>query len=147
MELEDISAEVRWKIAARTAQSLFIDYGLAFWTEGGKEIKSIADSLKLPTNNTLEVSDAWRIIRTILMGEWKYETVKETECKVVDHLNNCPMLNIHKENCSPTMNMHHLCQAYCKSAIEVLNPKYTHKFTKRMCTGDSYCESIIELKK
>ena len=147
MELEDISAEVRWKIAARTAQSLFIDYGLAFWTEGGREIKLIADCLKLPTKNALEVSNTWRIIRTILMGKWEYETVEENEDKVVDHLSNCPMLNIHKETSSPTMNMHHLCQAYCRSAIESLNPKYTHRSTKTMCTGDPYCENIIELKK
>ena len=147
MELEDISAEVRWKIAAKTAQSLFIDYGLAFWTEGGREIESIADCLKLPTKNAIEVSDTWRIIRTILMGKWKCETVEETEDKVVDHLSNCPMLNIHKETSSTTMNMHHLCQAYCTSAIESLNPKYTHRFTKRVCTGDDYCESIVEMKK
>lgn len=147
MELEDISAEVKWKIATRTAQSLFIDYGLAFWTEGGKEIKEIANFLKLPTENTIEVSDAWRIIRMIIMGEWEYETLEETEDHVADRLTSCPMLNIHKETCTPIINMHHLCQAYSTSAIEALNPRYTHRFSKRMCTGDSYCKSIVELKK
>jgi hypothetical protein len=147
MELEDISAEVRWKIATKTAQSLFIDYGLAFWTEGGKEIKAIADSLKLPTENTIEVGDAWRIIRMILMGEWEYKTLEETDDHVVDCLTNCPMLNMRKETCTPVLNMPHLCQAYSKSAIEALNPKFTHRFTKRMCAGDDYCESIVELKK
>lgn len=147
MELEDISAEVRWKIAARTAQSLFMDYGLAFWTEGGKEIKLIADCLKLPTKNAIEVSNTWRIVRAILMGEWEYETVEETEERVVDHLSDCPMLNIYRETASPTVNMPDLCRAYCRSAVESLNPEYTHRSTKTMCTGDPYCVNIIELKK
>lgn len=147
MELEDISAEVKWKIATRTAQTLFIDYGLAFWTEGGTEIKSIAESLKLPTENAIEVSDTWRAIRMILMGEWEYETLEETEDHVVDRLTRCPMLNIHKETCNPTINVHLLCQAYSKSAIEALNPRYTHRFIKRMCRGDECCVSVVELKK
>lgn len=147
MELEDISAEVKWKIATKTAQTLFVDYGLAFWTEGGREIKSIADSLKLGTENAIEVSDTWRLVRMILMGEWEYKNLEETENRVVDCLTHCPMLNIHKETCNSTMNVHNLCQAYCKSAIEALNPRYTHRFNKRMCMGDKYCKSIIELKK
>ena len=65
MELESIPAEMRWKIATKTFQSLFQGYGLAFrqildektvkyveelvWTEGGKEVKKIAEILKLPS--------------------------------------------------------------------------------------------------
>lgn len=146
MELEDISAEVRWEIATKTAQSLFITYGLDFWTEGGKEIRQIADLLELPTDSIIEVSEAWKLIKTTIMGKCKYKTLDKSEDHVIDCFTSCPILKIHEENRIPIKNISYLCQAHSKSAIEALNSKYSQKFTKRMCTGDEYCESIIEIK-
>jgi hypothetical protein len=39
------------------------------------------------------------------------------------------------------------CQTYHKSAIENLNPGFTHQFNKSMCGGDAYCEMVIERRK
>ena len=147
MELEDISAEVRWKIAAKTAQSLFIDYGLAFWTEGGREIKSIADCLKLPSKNAIDVNNTLKIVGTIIMGKREHTIQDAATELVIDHFTTCPNFNAHAEMYIPVISMPDLCQAYCTSAVESLNPKYTQMFTKRMCAGDDYCESIIGLKK
>lgn len=163
MELEDIPAEVRWEIATRTSQSLSVGYGMAFrqildeetvkqvekaiWTEGGKEVKAIANILGLPSKNAIEVNDAWGIVGMIIMGEWEYKTQEANNDCVIGHLTSCPNLNTHREMNAPIISMPDLCQAYCTGAVESLNPKYTQKFTKRMCTGDSYCESIVGLKK
>ncbi|WP_414468424.1 hypothetical protein [Methanobacterium sp. ACI-7] len=146
MELEDISAEVRWELATKTAQSLFVNYGLSFWTEGGKEVKYIADFLNLPVTSTIEVSKSWKIIRSILMGRCDHKTLEEAEDHVIDCFTSCPILKIHEETGTATRNMPQLCQAHSKSAIDALNPKYNQHFTKRMCKGDAYCESIIEIK-
>lgn len=163
MELGDIPTEVRWEIAVKASQSLSVGYGMAFrqildeetvkqveeaiWTEGGKEVKAVADILGLPSENATEVNDAWGIVGMILMGKWEYEIREATDERVIEHLTSCPNLNTHREMNIPIISMPDLCQAYCTSAVESLNPKYTQRFTKRMCTGDSYCESIVELKK
>ncbi len=163
MELEDIPAEARWKIATKAFQSLFQGYGLAFrqildektvkyveelvWTEGGKEVKKIADILKLPSENAIEISSTWKIIGMITMGKWKHKTQDAANELVIEHFTSCPNFNAHREMYIPVINMPDLCQAYSTSAVESLNPKYTQMFTKRMCKGDPYCESIVGLKK
>ena len=141
----------------------FSGYGLAFrqildektvkyveeavWTEEGKEVKKIADILKLPSENAIEVNNALKIIRMIIMGKWEHEIQDAASELVIDHITTCPNFNGHKEMYVPVISMPDLCQAYCTGAVESLNPKYTQMFTKRMCAGDDYCESIIGLKK
>ncbi len=163
MKLDDIPAEVKWKIATKTFQSFFSGYGLAFrqildektvkyveeavWTEEGKEVKKIADILKLPSKNAIEVNNALRTVATIIMGKWEHEIQDASSELVIDHFTSCPHFNASAEMYVPVISMPYLCQAYCTSAVESLNPKYTQMFTKRMCAGDYYCESIIGLKK
>lgn len=163
MDLDDIPDGVKWKIATRTFQSFFSGYGLVFrqildekavkyveeavWTERGKEVKKIADILKLPSKNAIEVNEALRTVRMIIMGKLEHEIQDASSELVIDHFTTCPNFNAHKEMYIPVISMPDLCQAYCTSAVESLNPKFTQMFTKRMCAGDSYCESIIGLKK
>jgi hypothetical protein len=163
MELDDIPAEVKWKIATRSFQSFFSGYGTAFrqildektvknveeivWTERGKEIKRIADMLKLPSENAIDVNNALKIVGMIIMGKREYEIQDAASELVINHFTTCPNFNAHAEIYVPVISMPDLCQAYCTSAVESLNPKYTQMFTKRMCAGDDYCESIIGLKK
>ncbi|MGB9979893.1 hypothetical protein [Methanobacterium sp.] len=163
MELDDIPADVKWKIATRSFQSLFSGYGLAFrqildektvknieeiaWAERGKEVKKIANILKLPSENAIDVNNTLKIVEMIIMGKGEYETQDAASEIVIDHCISCPNFNAHAEIYVPVISMPDLCQAYCTSAVESLNPKYTQIFTKRMCAGDGYCESIIGLKK
>jgi hypothetical protein len=163
MELEDIPAEVRWEIATRSAQSLSIGYSQAFrqilgdetvekveeaiWAEGGKEIKTIADSMGLPAGNAIEVDDAFGFLGMIILGKMEYETLEATKDRVVQRITSCPNLNAHKEMNIPITSMPHLCQVFSTSAVEELNPEYTQSFSKRICAGDEYCEYAIELKK
>jgi hypothetical protein len=162
MKLEDIPAEVRWEIASKAFVNISMGYDMAFrqilgkevvikieeaiWAEGGKDAKNIAANLGLPAQNAAEVSAALGIVSMIFNGKWDYKTIEKTEERSVDHFTNCPILNAYKETETPVISMPHVCQAYNTSGIEALNPKYTQRFTKRMCTGDDYCESIVELK-
>ena len=163
MELDDIPAELKWKIATKIFQSFFSGYGTAFrqildektvknveeivWAERGKEVKRIAHILKLPSKNAIEVSNALKIVEAIVMGKREHDIQDEASKLVIDHFITCPNFNVHAEMYIPVISMPDLCQAYCTSAVESLNPKYTQMFTKRMCAGDDYCESIIGLKK
>ena len=36
------------------------------------------------------------------------------------------------------------CMTFYKSAVENLNPEYTHRLNANMCSGSQYCEMIIE---
>jgi hypothetical protein len=163
MKLDDIPAEVKWKIATKSFQSLFQGYGLAFrqildertvkyveeliWAEEGKKVKKIADILKLPSKNAIDVNNTLKIVGTIIMGKREHTIQDAASELVIDHFTTCPNFNAHAEMYIPVISMPDLCQAYCTSAVESLNPKYTQIFTKRMCAGDNYCESIIGLKK
>lgn len=163
MELDDMPAEVKWKIATKSFQSLFQGYGLAFrqildektvkyveevvWANEGKKVKKIADILKLPSENAINVNNTLKIVGTIIMGKREHKIQDAASELVIDHIITCPNFNAHKERYVPVISMPDLCQAYCTSAVESLNSKYTQMFTKRMCAGDSYCESIIGLKK
>jgi len=160
MELEDVPAEIRWEIATKAALVSGIGYNMAFReilgdetvdqieeaidTEAGKEIKTIADSLGFPTTNAIEVDDAYGIVGMIIMGKMEYETLEATNERVVQRVTNCPILNTNKEMNAPFESMPNHCQAFGKSAVEELNPKYTHRFSKQMCAGDEYCQYTIE---
>lgn len=162
MKLEDIPAEVRWEIATKAGQTLSIGYGLAFrqilgnetvqevensiWAEGGKQLKTIADSFGLPAEDAIEVDEAFGIVGMILLGKMEYETVEANENTVITRITDCPNLNAHKEMFAPIISMPHICQIYSNSAVETLNPKYTLKYNKKMCDGDEYCEYCIGLK-
>ncbi len=163
MELEDIPAEVRWEIATKAALASAIGYNMAFreilgeetvqkveeaiTAEGGKELKNIADSLGLPAENAIEVDDAYGFIGMAIVGKMEYETLEANKDRVVQRITSCPNLNTHKDMNAPIISMPHLCQVYSSCAVEELNPKYTHSFSKRMCAGDEYCQYTIELKK
>jgi hypothetical protein len=163
VEISDIPAEMRWAIAARLATALPWAYGVAFqeiigkeklyeiarqiWAEGGKEAKSIAEMLDLPTGNAREVDKAWGIIGEILDGpEIKWEVVEEEDDRVVTRIMGCPFLNRAREMGIDPKDSIGSCQEYCRSMVENLNPRYTQRFESGMCLGAPYCESVVELK-
>lgn len=161
--IKDIPAEVRWEIAAKSATALPVVYDMIFrkvlgskydelelpiWVEGGKEVKKIADALRLPVNNAREISDAYSIISKVLFGpELRWKKTVEGDFKATGKVTGCPLLNRALEMGVYPGVLLNACQAYSRSAVENLNPGYTHKYTTRMCAGDPYCEATIELKK
>lgn len=88
VSIEDIPAEVRWEIAAKAASAIPLAYDRVFrevlgdkydeierpiYVEAGKEMKSLATALGLPTDNARDLGDIKRVLFTILYGP---------ECKV-----------------------------------------------------------------
>ncbi|TFH49694.1 MAG: hypothetical protein E4G89_04475, partial [Methanothrix sp.] len=156
-------AEVRWEIATKAANSQSVVYDMLvrqiigdkideIWnvimSEGGKESKVMAESLGLPASNAKEIDEAFGIISTILLGpEFESDILEANEDRVIVRLTGCPMLNAHRTVGGPAVGTPAHCQAFCQSSVESLNPRYTMRYTKRMCTGDPYCEYAIELKK
>lgn len=158
--ISDIPGEVRWEIATRAANYQSVAYDMlvrqiigdkideiwkAIMTEGGKESRAMAESLGLPSGNAIEVDSALGSISTILLGpELISELVEEDKERVLGRITSCPMLNAHRRFEPGTMEgtpAH--CQAFCQSAVESLNPRFTIRYLKRMCTGDPSCEYII----
>ncbi len=164
VSIMDIPAEVRWEIATKSANSQSVVYDMLvrqiigdkideIWnvimTEGGKESKAMAQALGLPAGNAMEIDDTLGIISAIILGpELRGEILEANDDRVIGKVTGCPMLNAHKSiGYGPTAGTPAHCQAFCQSSVESLNPRYTLRYTKRMCTGDPYCEYAIELKK
>lgn len=108
----------------------------------------MAESFGLPTSNAIEIESALDIISTIILGpELVGEILEASEERLIGKTTGCPMLNAHRNIGHPPTKTPAHCQAFCQSSVESLNPRYTIRYTKRMCTGDPHCEYIIEPKK
>ena len=162
LNVDDIPAEVKWQIAAKSSMGLAMGYSAAMrqflnekvaeeldeavWTEGGKGMGDIASSLGLPAGNAQEIENAWNVIGDIVVPGIEAEAVKSSPERVVDRITSCSTCKQAKEEGFPTESVCRPCRAFNKAAIESLNPSYTMNFNKRMCLGDDYCESVIEKK-
>lgn len=160
--IEDIPAEVRWEIAARSATAMTGAYGVflgkvlgdryneivrQIWIEGGKEAKGLAEKLSLPVKDARDVDEAWGLLSQILYGpEITWVTVDAGKDRAVDRITGCPFLNRHREMGAKTEEIFDGCQAYCRSVVESLNPGYTQRFESAMCRGAPYCVSVVEKK-
>jgi hypothetical protein len=162
MSIEDIPPEIRWEIAARVSSNLARGYSSALrhvmgekivkmeeiiWAEGGKQVKNIASSLELPAETAPEINDTWLTVASIIIPGIKSEVKDSNLNKVVDKITRCSMYNEQKNLGLPLQDVCKICRVFNKNAVESLNPDYTQSFTKRICRGDDYCESVVELKK
>ena len=118
----------------------------SIWTEGGKEVKNLVTALGLPSDNAIEINEAFGVIGTILFGpEFKFGIVEETKDRVVGKVIECPILNRAREmGLDPETVALKACMTFDKSSVENLNPEYTHRLNANMCSGSRYCEMIIE---
>jgi len=117
-------------------------------TEGGKESKNLAESFGLVASNAVEIESTLNIISTIILGpELRGEILEANEERIIGKMTGCPMLNAHRNIGHEPIGTHAHCQAFCQNSVESLNPRYTMRYTKRMCTGDPHCEYVIELKR
>ncbi|WP_414468425.1 hypothetical protein [Methanobacterium sp. ACI-7] len=115
--------------------------------EAGKEMKEILNSLEMPVENAYELYKAWEHLTRIMRGKAEYKNILANNDLVINRITDCVILKTHKETDTPEISVSEGCSKYARTVIETLNPKYTHRFTKKICEGDPYCESIIELKK
>jgi len=164
VSIEDIPAETRWEIAARSASTVPLLYDMHFrrvlkekydnielpiWIESGKEMKNLAVALGLPIDNAKDISESMGVIGTILYGpEMKMEQKEATEDRAVGRMTGCSVLNRAREmGLDPKISAQTACGAVMKSELEALNPAFSQRFNKSMCSGDSFCEMVIERKR
>jgi hypothetical protein len=162
-KIEQIPSHLRWEIAAKSATALPVLYDIIFrkalggrydatmlpiWVEGGREVKMIADALGLPKENAKDIGETYGLIAKILFGpEMKSSVSKRRADRAAMKGTRCPLLNRALEMGMDPALLLNACQAFNRSAVENLNPKYTVRSAKSMCTGDRYCENVIEPKK
>lgn len=164
VSIEDIPVETRWEIAAKAASSVPLLYDKYFrkvlkekyddnerpiWIESGKEMKNLAEVLDLPRDKALEISESLGIMGTILYGpEMKTELVDATEDRAVGRKIQCSVLNRANEmGLDPKISAQRACMVFMKTAVETLNPAFAYQLNKSMCSGDDYCEMVIEKRR
>ncbi len=160
--IDDIPIEERWIIAAKSAGFMPLLYDKFFrkalgdkyndierpiLMEAGKEMKDIAMALGLPSGNARQIVETVGILGTISFGpENKYEPVVETKNGAMRKMTECAVRNSAIQmGLNPKIVALTACRTMLKSAVESLNPEYTLKQdTKNMCSGDQYCEMVVE---
>ena len=169
VDINDFPAELKWKLAAKSASTLSLAQEKAYkailgheyrkiqpltdtisylmWINGGKDASILSNYLGLPTKTAKEVDKAQRLVSVILYGpEIQYKTVAASKDNTKTQIINCPFLNRAKEIGLESKNLFENCKAYNKTFIDNLNPKYRKRFTKGMCIGDECCETYTELR-
>lgn len=170
VDISDFPAELRWKLAAKSASTISLAQEKVYkdilgkeykkirpltdtinyilWIQGGKDASALSNYLGLPIKTAEEIDKAHRLISTILYGpEIRYKTVDAYKNSAKTQIISCPFLNRTKELGLESEDLFENCKAYTKTFIDNLNPKYTKRFTKAMCMGDEFCETCIELRK
>jgi len=162
VDIEDIPPKLRWEIAAKSASAIPVAYDLFFrkalgerydeiempiWTEAGREVGRLATALWLPADDAEGICETMAIASKILFGpEFRGEMAEAADDRAVWKITECPVLNRAMEMAMKPDRILHACEVYVKSAVENLNPRYSHSFEKRMCAGDPFCESVVRLR-
>jgi len=162
VDIEDIPPQLRWEIAAKSASAIPVAYDLFFrkalgerydeiempiWTEAGREVGRLATALWLPADDAEGICETMAIASKILFGpEFRGEMAEAADDRAVWKITECPVLNRAMEMAMKPDRILHACEVYVKSAVENLNPRYSHSFEKRMCAGNPFCESVVRLR-
>jgi len=95
---------------------------------------------------TPEIEEVFGVVSSIVFGpNFNWDISDSAEDKLVMKITGCPLLQEAIANGRDLEKLSSVCQDYCRSAVENLNPKCTQRYTKRMCSGDDYCENVIAI--
>ncbi len=95
---------------------------------------------------TSEIDEVFGVVSRIVFGpNFDWEISDSAEDKLVMKITGCPLLQDVNGKRRDPERLSRACQDYCKSAVENLNPRCTARYTKRMCSGDDYCENVIAI--
>jgi hypothetical protein len=155
--MKDISMEMRWQIAARSASSLPVvctailrtRLGTAYddhlveeiWCHVGDEASAIAKGLDLAVKPADRLASSLLEILRILFGqEFRGEILDLDSDRAVVLINRCPILMRAMELGEHSPAFFHPCMACCVSATESLHSDFSVRFIRAMCLGDKNCE-------
>ncbi len=154
-----IPDDVKWRIASDFAARLPALYEEAFrgiagdrydeieqgvWVELSRIAFAIVHDLALPVGNARELADSMRIVMNILFGpDFKGETLEVSQDRTVILVKRCPFLSREYDAGSSGEEIFHRCMAFVLMSTPGLNPKYSARYVRTMCTGDRQCEIKI----
>jgi len=93
-----------------------------------------------------EIGEVFGVVSSIIFGpNFDWEISDSAEDRLVMKITGCPLLAEAEGAGRDPENLSEACQAYFRSAVENLNPKCSQMYTKRMCSGDGYCENVISI--
>ncbi len=160
---DPIPDTMKWQVASHLVSALPVMYEITFrdlvgenyerleqqiWVNLAREARSVADSFRLPTGNAEELMSTLQLIQLVFFGpEMRTEEVPITVDRAVLVIRRCPFA-VREMEMRAAGNEHLLsrCLAFSIAAIEELNPAFTMRYVRSMCTGDRTCELRI-LKK
>ncbi|MGC9515032.1 hypothetical protein [Methanocrinis sp.] len=96
---------------------------------------------------TSDLDEVFGVVSSVIFGpNFDWEISDSAEDKLVMKITGCPLLEEADRKGRDPEELSEACQAYCRSAVENLNPKCSQLYTKRMCSGDGYCENVISIR-
>lgn len=158
-----IPAETRWEIATKgltgaclaymntlkeiLSEEKFNDFQGALWSQAGKQVKELSDSVGLAVRTPRDVHEAMDLLATTGMGpEFALEVVDATEDKCVGKTTKCAWHERWKELGLKSDICQSGHQAWGEGVVESLGGGYSFSLTKNMVRGDPYCEWTIQRK-
>lgn len=159
VRVKDIPNATRWLMATRVLTRTVLALGrepaddLSAFRNGicdelGDEIRQIADRYQMPRGHAADLVQTLGIISVILFGpEFETRYIEGFPDEAVIRLTGCAMFREQSAHGISPAQVNRVCRTYVASAIEALNPAFTITVTRSRCSGDSFCEMVIERKK
>ena len=127
---------------AEIMKKIFCDGGRKFYPW-------VKETFNINVEDAIEGSKLVNVVGNLLAGpEWEGEFFEKTPERVVYRITRCPWWERYKEfEVDPALRT---CESGCKAwvgeGLKAVNAKTTHKITKAMPRGESYCEFVYEFK-
>ncbi len=158
-ERDPLTPEMKWQVTSRLVTSLPVMYDITFrdavgdryddleqhiWVHLAREAKALADSANLPTRDARDLMDTLRVIFGVFFGpDLRTEEVPINPERAVLMVKRCPFLFREMEMRTGSDHLLSRCLSFSIATVEALNPGYTLRFVRSMCTGDRTCELKI----
>lgn len=157
--MKELTPEVKWQIAAKSASSLPVIYGIVLrdivgeeydriveriWFHWGAEAREIAQACNLKVSPAPKLAATLLEILKLLFGpEFRGEVLELPNERSVLLIKLCPFLMRCRELGENPLVIFHPCMAFSISATESLNKDFSLRFIRGMCMGDRNCEVRI----
>lgn len=156
--VRDIPHATRWRMATHVLTRTVLALGSEPTADAstlknrvfdalGDEIGQIAGRYQMPREHAADLVQTLGTISVVLFGpEFETRYIEGFPDEAVIRLTECAMYREENtQRISPAI-VNQVCQAYLGSAMEALNTAFTISFTRSRCSGDSFCEMVIERK-
>jgi hypothetical protein len=118
------------------------------FSEMGNEIRTIADHYRMPRDHAADLVQTLGVVSVILFGpEFETRYIEGDPKEAVIRLTECAMFRDESAHGISPSQVYHACAAYVQHAIKALNPEFSITVPLSRCSGDSFCEMVIERRK